>query len=93
LNSLQLRYLLDNYQPARDEQPIPRQLIDKVVDIARSTADDMTISEGRDIRLDEERDLQLPFLLPEDGYSCDNIKGLPPGLADFLHAAVDRGLY
>lgn len=92
LNSLQLRYLLENYQPSPGEQPIPRQLVDKVVDIARSTADDMTISEGRDICLEEERDLMLPFLLPEDGYSCDNIKGLPTGLTDYLQVAAQRGL-
>lgn len=36
------------------------------------------------MRLEEEADLQLPFLLPEDGYSCDIVRGVPSGLAEFL---------
>lgn len=47
--------------------------------VARNTADDLTRSEGRDVTLAEDTDLQLPFLLPEDGYSCDIIKGIPQG--------------
>lgn len=37
--------------------------------VAENTADEQARSEGRDIKLDS--DSQLPFLLPEDGYSCD----------------------
>ncbi len=28
--------------------------------------------------------LQLPFLLPEDNYSCDIVRGVPGGLLEFL---------
>lgn len=46
------------------------------------------------MQLTEEPLLQLPFLLPEDGYSCDVVRGVPQGLADFLaplsHAALCR---
>lgn len=42
-------------------------------------------------RLEEEPDLQLPFLLPEDGYSCDIVKGIPNGLAEFLDPISHTG--
>lgn len=47
LNSLQLRALLSQYIPSeRDgERPIPNELIDKVVQVARSTADEVNIVE------------------------------------------------
>mgnify|MGYP001800350870 FL=1 len=45
-----------------------------------NTADDLTRSEGREITVNEDADLQLPFLLPEDGYSSDIIKGIPQGM-------------
>ena len=40
--------------------------------------------DGKQITLQEEPDLQLPFLLPEDGYSCDTLRGVPNGLMEFL---------
>ena len=36
------------------------------------------------VRLEEDFVLQLPFLLPEDGYSCDIVRGVPGGLVDFV---------
>lgn len=36
------------------------------------------------VRLEEDADLHLPFLLPEDGYSCDTIRGIPSGLPEFV---------
>ncbi|KAK4288929.1 hypothetical protein Pmani_038074 [Petrolisthes manimaculis] len=84
LNSLQLRAILEKYQPLPDEPPIPQDLIDNVVAVAESTSDGLSREEGREVRLEEEADLQLPFLLPEDGYSCDIVRGVPSGLAEFL---------
>ena len=43
------------------------------------------------VRLEEEPDLQLPFLLPEDGYSCDIVKGVPNGLTEFLDPIIHTG--
>ena len=76
LNSLQLRELLENYIPEPMEPPIPHNLIDRVVSVAENMADDLIRSDGRVVQMQEDRDLQLPFLLPEDGYSCDTIKGM-----------------
>uniref|UniRef100_A0A3Q1JA84 Afadin n=1 Tax=Anabas testudineus TaxID=64144 RepID=A0A3Q1JA84_ANATE len=48
-------------------------------------------SDGREVQLEEDPDLQLPFLLPEDGYSCDVVRSLPNGLQDFLEPLLQRG--
>ncbi|GFY73939.1 afadin [Trichonephila inaurata madagascariensis] len=88
LNSLQLQTLLERYQPSEDEPLIPRELIESVVKVAENTADEQARSEGREIKLEEDSDLQLPFLLPEDGYSCDIVRGVPAGLQEFLQPLI-----
>ena len=92
LNSLQLKTLLDRYEPAPDEKPISREMIDTIVRVAENTVDEVTNSEGREVRLEEDYVLQLPFLLPEDGYSCDIVRGVPGGLSDFLAPLQRVGL-
>jgi afadin len=92
LNSLQLRALLERYETTLSETPIPRELIESVVKVAENTADELARTDGREIRLEEEPDLQLPFLLPEDGYSCDIVRGIPAGLVEFIQPLVHLGL-
>nr|KAF6340896.1 afadin, adherens junction formation factor [Myotis myotis] len=91
LNSLQLRALLQNYHCAPDEPFIPTDLIENVVAVAENTADELARSDGREVQLEEDPDLQLPFLLPEDGYSCDVVRNLPSGLQEFLDPLCQRG--
>jgi len=94
LNSLQLRALLQNYKPARDELPISPELIERAVLVAQNTADATAHREGSEVKLLEDLDLQLPFLLPEDGYSCDFVIGCNAELVAFLeplrHAGITR---
>ena len=90
LNSLQLRTLLNKYETTPDEKPISREMIDTIVRVAENTVDEVTSSEGREVRLEEDYVLMLPFLLPEDGYSCDIVKGVPGGLTEFI-APLQRG--
>lgn len=92
LNSLQLRAIFDQYQPAMNEMPIPRELIESVIKVTESTSDELARNDGREIRLEEEPDLQLPFLLPEDGYSCEVVTGVPSGLQEFIHPLIQAGL-
>ncbi|XP_061700364.1 afadin [Syngnathoides biaculeatus] len=92
LNSLQLRTLLAGYFYAPNEPPIPADLIDAAVAGAEASADNLIRQEGRDIQLEEDLDLRLPFLLPDGGYSCDNVKGIPPGFREFLEPVCQRGL-
>lgn len=77
LNSLQLRYILQQYERSNQHvQYIPQHLIEQLVDVAEQTSDKLALEYGREIRLAEESDLHLAFLLPEDGYFCDTVKGM-----------------
>ncbi|XP_075858909.1 afadin isoform X17 [Microcebus murinus] len=91
LNSLQLQALLQNYHCAPDEPFIPTDLIENAVAVAENTADELARSDGREVQLEEDPDLQLPFLLPEDGYSCDVVRNIPNGLQEFLDPLCQRG--
>ncbi|XP_008304631.1 afadin [Stegastes partitus] len=92
LNSLQLQTLLAGYLYATNEPHIPPDLIDAVVAAAEASADNLIRSEGRDIQLEESLDLHLPFLLPEGGYSCDTVRGIPQGFAEFMEPICQKGL-
>ncbi|XP_066553588.1 afadin isoform X15 [Amia ocellicauda] len=91
LNSLQLQALMQNYHCAPDEPYIPTELIENVVSVAENTADELARSDGREVQLEEDPDLQLPFLLPEDGYSCDVVRNIPNGFQEFLEPLCQRG--
>merc|ERR1719210_3095944 len=92
LNSLQLEALLSRYQPAEHEAPISPDLIQTIVRVAQNTVDELTRREQRQVRLEEDFVLQLPFLLPEDNYSCDIIRGVPGGLVEFINPLQRHGL-
>ncbi|XP_030640800.1 afadin [Chanos chanos] len=92
LNSLQLRALMTNYEPVLRQPSFHPSLIDRVVLLTESSSDDMFRKEGRPIRLEEDPSLPLPFLLPEEGYSCDFMQGIPPGFQEFLEPICRKGL-
>ena len=93
LNSFQLRALLEQYEPDDSrEPPIPQELIERVVHMAEENADQLTREDGREVMLEEDPDLQLPFLLPEDGYTSDVLRGVPAGLHDFIEPLQANGL-
>lgn len=92
LNSLQLRSLLQNYKPAHDEPPISAELMERAVVVAQNTADAIARREGSEVKLLEDLDLQLPFLLPEDGYSCDFVTGCNAELVAFLEPLRQPGI-
>lgn len=85
LNSLQMGALLP-------EEQFSRNLIDTAVRMAQSVADELTRADGREIRLEESTELQLPLLLPDDGFSCDVVRGIPSGLVDFLSPLQAAGM-
>ncbi|KAM4625263.1 afadin [Polymixia lowei] len=92
LNSLQLQTLLSSYLYASNEPRIPPGLMEAVVAAAESSADNLVRREGRSVHLEESLDLHLPFLLPEGGYSCDTLKGIPQGFREFLEPICCKGL-
>ncbi|XP_076444393.1 uncharacterized protein LOC143282632 [Babylonia areolata] len=92
LNSMQLRALLTRYIPDSSEPPVTPNFVERVVAIAENMADELTRTDGREVRLEEDPDLHLPFLLPEDGYSCDTIRGIPNGLPEFVSQLGSTGM-
>ncbi|KAK9959434.1 hypothetical protein ABG768_009561 [Culter alburnus] len=91
LNSLQLRALMSKYHYAPNQPHFPDALIERVAGLAE-TSTDILRGEGGEIRLEEELELHLPFLLPEDGYSCDSMHGIPKGFQEFLEPICRKGL-
>ena len=92
LNSLQLLVLLKNYRPMPDETPMAPELIEAIVRVAENSVDVAIVAEGREVRLQEDFFLPLPFLIPDDGYSCEVVRGVPSGLAEFLAPLQRKGL-
>ncbi|XP_053964572.1 afadin isoform X1 [Anastrepha ludens] len=85
LNSLQMAALLQ-------QEKIPRNLVDTAIRMAESVADELTRSDGREVRLEELPELHLALLLPDDGFSCDVVRGIPSGLVDFLNPLQQQGM-
>ncbi|CAG0894654.1 unnamed protein product [Cyprideis torosa] len=92
LNSLQLNHLLSQYQPEEGEPQVPPEQVDKVVRVCEVSVDELLRADGRPVRLEEEPELSLPFVLPEDGYSCEILRGIPQGLPEFLAPLQSNGL-
>lgn len=73
-------------------QSSTRLMIKMLFQVAESVADTLARADGREIRLEEEPTLGLALLLPDDGYSCEVIRGVPAGLAEFLAPLQHDGL-
>ena len=58
---------------------------------AKRSADPLVASEGRCLEREERLELRLPFLLPDGGYSCDTVGGIPPGFTEFLEPICRKG--
>lgn len=92
LNSLQMRNILERFVPGPNEQPIPSEMIENVVKFVEVNADEVARNEGREIKLEEDPDLKFPFLLPDDGYSCEVLYGIPSDLPEFIQPLVQNNL-
>ena len=75
LNPVQLRALLQRYEP---EQPIIGAIKENLL-----YSMDYSYMSG-DYPLEEDFELKIPFLIPEDGYSSELIRYIPNGLLDFV---------
>lgn len=76
LNPVQLRALLRRYQP---EQPIVGAIIENILYTM-----DYSYMAG-DYPLEEDFELKIPFLVPEDGYSSELIRYIPTTLLEFVN--------
>ena len=66
-------------------------VVDKLVALATLHTDKQLQTEGLSLNLEEDINLELPFHVPEDGYYCDGLVGVPPGLQEYLESAVNAG--
>lgn len=55
--------MLRKYETAPDEKPMSRQMIDAIVRVAEKTVDEISNAEGLEVQLEEDYELQLPFIL------------------------------
>lgn len=75
LNPIQLRALIQRYQP---ESSAVRAMIDNFL----FTMD--YSYRGGEYPLEEDFELKIPFLIPDDGYSSEMIRYIPNGLLEFV---------
>ncbi|XP_072940435.1 uncharacterized protein cno isoform X4 [Epargyreus clarus] len=82
LNSVQVRALL---------APLAApDALDAAVAHTRASTDELYRADGREIRLEESMWLGAALLIPGDGFSAEVVRGVPPGLAEFV-APLQRG--
>ncbi|CAF2382178.1 unnamed protein product [Rotaria sp. Silwood2] len=84
LNSIQIKQILNNYVLNRNESPISPTFSQALLAAAYKHVDENLRREGVLVQLAEEPELNLPFLLPEDGYTCENLRGIPQQLFEFI---------
>ncbi|XP_063621127.1 afadin isoform X2 [Cydia splendana] len=82
LNSVQVRALLTPLAPP--------DVADAAALHARALADELCRADGREITLEESSWLGVGLLIPGDGFSAEVVRGVPPGLAEFV-APLQRG--
>ncbi|KAL0840571.1 hypothetical protein ABMA28_015785 [Loxostege sticticalis] len=82
LNSVQVRALLTPLAAP--------EIVEAAVAHARALSDELHRSDGREIRLEESVWLGTGLLIPGDGFSAEVVRGVPPGLAEFV-APLQRG--
>ncbi|XP_049822750.1 afadin isoform X1 [Aethina tumida] len=92
LNSMQLGALLMQYKAEPGEKIASPSMLEQAAKAAENVADELARAEGREVTLYEDPVPALQLLLPDDGFSCDVVQGVPPGLADFLHPLQASGL-
>ncbi|PAV79611.1 hypothetical protein WR25_27183 isoform C [Diploscapter pachys] len=90
LNSLQVRYLLTNFDPKDGESVCDNDVINRVVGLAERQADQLTREDDLAVTLEESEYLALPFLLPQDGYVAEQLRDVPEGLARYLLSLQDK---
>ncbi|UMM11661.1 hypothetical protein L5515_000838 [Caenorhabditis briggsae] len=92
LNSLQVVHILSGFQPENGEIPCDDDIIDRICHLAEKQADVLTQEDGQRMALEEFEDLNLPFLIPQDGYFIEQFKTVPDGLFQYLQQLQHRRL-
>lgn len=91
LNSQQVSTLLHNCSLSEGEVAVNPAFASELIVLAQAHRDEALQNDGLEINLEEDPNLELPFLIPQQGYSCDNIVGIPPGLQDYFEPMISAG--
>lgn len=67
-------------------------MLEQAARASEGVADELARAEGKEVRLHEDPSAPFQLLLPDDGYSCDVVQGVPAGLAEFLLPLQASGL-
>ncbi len=67
--------------------------VEAMIVLAEGHMDQLLQNDGMEVNLEEDPNLELPYVVPHMGYSCDSIQGLPIGLQDFLEPMISAGTY
>ncbi len=87
LNSHQMHTLLRHCSMADNDQTVNTAFAEQLVRFAQ--IDEGLASEGVELEVDPNPD--LPFLVPQRGYFTNSLRGVPPGLHEFLEPLVSSG--
>ncbi|CAD6190866.1 unnamed protein product [Caenorhabditis auriculariae] len=90
LNSMQIRRFLSAFEHEDGEIPVDSDVINRIVRLAEKQADLLTKEDGQKITLEEPDELNLPFLIPQDGYTAELLTDVPEGLTQYLMKLEDR---
>jgi len=83
LNPVQLQTLLARYQP---DVPVVRAIIENLLYTMNYAY------MANDYPLEEDFELKIPFLIPEDGYSSELVRYIPNGLLEFVGKLAKRSI-
>lgn len=91
LNTLQIGTILHYCLLADGETAVDQGFVKQIILLAQSHTDENLQNEGIELKLEEDSNLELPFLIPSGGYSCDSLRGIPHGLQDYLDPMISSG--
>ncbi|CDO41094.1 PDZ domain-containing protein [Caenorhabditis elegans] len=92
LNSLQVVHILSGFEPDDGEIPCDDDVVDRICRLAEKQADKLTLEDGQRVTLEESDELNLPFLIPQDGYFVEQFRTVPDGLWQYLQQLQHRRL-
>ena len=91
LNSLQISTILRHCSVAEGEHAVSAGFSEEMIRLAKVHTDDPILSNGMELNLEEDPNLELKFHIPQQGYASDSIWGIPPGLQDYLDPLISAG--
>ena len=91
LNSQQVSTLLHNCSLSEGEVAVNAVFAGEIIVLAQTHRDEALQNDGLEVNLEEDPNLELPFLIPQQGYSSDSIAGIPPGLQEYFEPMISAG--